>query len=85
MLLKNKTAIITGCNRGIGKCILETFVKNGANIIACIRKENLSFSLFVEDLQKKYNAYSSLETLTSQIVSFSDIQNEIMDYNWLIK
>ena len=52
MLLKNKTAIITGCNRGIGKCILETFVKNGANIIACIRKENLSFSLFVEDLQK---------------------------------
>ena len=55
MLLKNKTAIITGCNRGIGKCILETFVKNGANIIACIRKENLSFSLFVEDLQKKYN------------------------------
>jgi hypothetical protein len=37
------------------------------------------------NLQKKYNAYSSLETLTSQIVSFSDIQNEIMDYNWLIK
>jgi len=36
-------------------------------------------------LQKKYNSYSSVPNLTSQIVSFSDIQNNIMDYNWLIK
>jgi len=32
MLLKNNTAIITGCNKGIGKVILETFAENGANI-----------------------------------------------------
>jgi hypothetical protein len=37
------------------------------------------------NLQKKYNAYSSVPGLTSQIVSFSDIQNSVMDYNWLIK
>lgn len=35
--LEGKNAVITGCNRGIGKEILKTFVKNGANIWACTR------------------------------------------------
>ena len=55
MLLKNKTAIITGCNKGIGKAILETFAKNGANIIACIRKENVEFKSYLELIQKEYS------------------------------
>jgi 3-oxoacyl-[acyl-carrier protein] reductase len=54
MLLKNKTAIITGCNKGIGKVILETFAKNGANIIACIRKESLDFNSFMEIIKEKH-------------------------------
>jgi NAD(P)-dependent dehydrogenase (short-subunit alcohol dehydrogenase family) len=33
-LLKNQTAIITGCNRGIGMKILEVFAENGAEIFA---------------------------------------------------
>lgn len=37
--LEGKTALITGCNRGIGKAILELFAKEGADIIACTRKE----------------------------------------------
>ena len=32
MLLKDKTAVISGSNRGIGKSIVEIFSKNGANI-----------------------------------------------------
>lgn len=38
MLLSGKVAVITGCNRGIGKAITTVFAKQGANIIACARK-----------------------------------------------
>ena len=40
MLLKHKTSIITGCNRGIGLHILETFEQNWANVFACYRKKS---------------------------------------------
>jgi len=53
MLLKNKNAVITGCNRGIGRSILEEFAINGANIFACVRGENNEFSRFIEDLSEK--------------------------------
>ncbi len=53
MLLDNKTALITGCNKGIGKEILELFSKNNANIIACVRKIDDEFNSFVQDLEKK--------------------------------
>ena len=43
MLLQSKTAIITGCNRGIGKVIMEIFAENGADIFACMRKESDEF------------------------------------------
>jgi len=57
MLLKDKNAVITGCARGIGKAILETFAKNGANIWACIRKENSDFSALCEQLSKENNVW----------------------------
>ena len=33
MLLKSKTAVITGCNKGIGKKILEVFSANGTTVL----------------------------------------------------
>lgn len=54
MLLKNKTAVVTGCNRGIGLSVLETFSKNGANIVACVRKEDKYFKDLTNQLMKKY-------------------------------
>jgi len=51
MNLKNKTALITGCNRGIGRAILEAFVKEGASIIACTRSID-------DELKGVYNTLS---------------------------
>lgn len=52
--MENKTVLITGCNRGIGKEAVGLFAKNGYNLICCIRKENEEFTSFVSDLKDKY-------------------------------
>ena len=49
MILNGKHAIITGCNRGIGKSIMEVFIKNGCNIIACTRRETREFSDLINE------------------------------------
>jgi 3-oxoacyl-[acyl-carrier protein] reductase len=54
MLLKNKIAVVTGCNKGIGKSILEVFSKNGAQICACVRKPDRNFSQYISELSSKY-------------------------------
>lgn len=53
MLLENKTAVITGCNRGIGKKLLEVFSSNKCDVFACVRNIDDKFKLYVEDLSKK--------------------------------
>jgi len=55
MLLLNKNAVITGCNKGIGRAILEEFSKNKANIFACVRNLTKEFELLTKELEKKYN------------------------------
>jgi 3-oxoacyl-[acyl-carrier protein] reductase len=50
VLIKGKTAVITGCNRGIGKALLEVFAKNGANVWACVRKPDVDFTEYIKGL-----------------------------------
>ena len=70
MLLKNRTAVITGCNKGIGKKTLEFFSKNGADVFACCRTQNPSFKKYIKNLKKKYNTKITLFTL-----DLEDIEN----------
>ena len=43
--------------------------------------ERLVYSM----LQKENNCYTFYPRLSTQIIDFSDIQNKITDYNWLIQ
>jgi len=54
LILKNKLALITGTNRGIGLSILKKFSENGADIIACARSKNEKFEELIFDISKKF-------------------------------
>lgn len=54
-LLENKTAVITGAARGIGRAIAEKFALNGANVIITDLAINADVENFIDELQKKYN------------------------------
>ena len=54
-ILSNKTSIITGSNRGIGKSVIEKLAYHGSNIISCTRKKNKTHTLFLESLKRKFN------------------------------
>lgn len=55
MLLEGKNAIITGCNRGIGKAILAAFAENGADVLACVRKPNPEFESYAKELGQQHH------------------------------
>jgi 3-oxoacyl-[acyl-carrier protein] reductase len=55
MFLKDKTVIITGTNRGIGRAMLEAFAANGANIYAHARTENSEFLALLNEISQKYS------------------------------
>tara|TARA_X000000368_G_scaffold210040_1_gene165917 strand:- start:1549 stop:2292 length:744 start_codon:yes stop_codon:yes gene_type:complete len=59
MLLKNHTSVITGCNKGIGRSILENFSANGSDIFACVRKIDDEFKNIINSIEKnnKNNIY----------------------------
>ena len=52
-MLEGKTAMITGCNRGIGRAIFEKFISHNANIVCCVRKIDNNLLEFVDSVQCK--------------------------------
>lgn len=71
----NKTVLVTGSNRGIGKSIVEKFVEEGANIIACARKETPEFLEFISNLSQKYNV--QIDTLYFELLDENSIKEAI--------
>ena len=67
-MLSGKTALVTGSNGGIGRAIVDAFIKNGANLICAIRKTDTEFSDYLSKIQKKPNQ-------TVELLEF-DLENE---------
>lgn len=80
-LLLGKTALITGCNRGIGKAMVEKFAIEGANLICAIRKENSAFKEETDIWASQYGVkidflYFDLTDEESIKAAFRDLQKE---------
>jgi 3-oxoacyl-[acyl-carrier protein] reductase len=60
MALNGKTALITGCNRGIGLAILESFARHGCNVIAHTRRASPGFSAIVDKISRRYKVVVTL-------------------------
>ncbi len=65
---KNRTAIITGANRGIGRAMVEVFACAGYDIFACSRTANNEFEDFLTEL--------AFSTGTQLIPVYFDLMNE---------
>lgn len=79
--LSGKTALITGCNRGIGKAIAEKFASEGANLICAIRKENPAFKVETESWVSQYGVsvdfvYFDLTDEDSIKAAFKELNRE---------
>lgn len=48
--LQGKTAVITGCNKGIGLAILKRFAQEGASIVACCRIQTETFESLLREV-----------------------------------
>lgn len=82
MLIKGKTAVLTGSNRGIGKKILEIFSANGANIFACLRSNTKESMEYIQGLMNKYNnKIIPIEFDLDNEQKLKESTKQILDYN----
>jgi len=94
MRLKGKNAVVTGASSGIGRCIVELFVREGANVLAVARRkerlEELAASLkdepgkavvFVGDVSRREDNEAMIDAALEAFGSLDILVNNagIMD------
>ncbi|MDP2068955.1 MAG: 3-oxoacyl-[acyl-carrier-protein] reductase [Lutibacter sp.] len=77
-LLENKTALITGATRGIGKGIAQTFAKHGANVAFTfsssleaaqeLEKELMSYGVKAKGYQSNAANYEAAQELAAEVI-----------------
>ena len=78
-MFKNKIALITGSNRGIGLAIVKEFSKHGCNIISCVRKINNETEKQFEKIKSEFkNDIKVYEMELDKISSNQDILEKIL-------
>lgn len=81
MLLEGKTAVVTGCTRGIGRAILEKFAENGCNVFAVLRNNTEEFTLFAKRLQAEHEIdIIAIEADFSEEAQIKDAAKNILAY-----
>ena len=77
MLLKGKTALLTGSNKGLGLDILKKLSHNGCNIIACTRKKDLEFDDIIKKLSNENK--NKITNLNFDISDSKSIDNSLSE------
>ena len=72
MLLKDRTAVVTGGSRGIGYAVAEAFVKEGAKVVLCASREETAAKA-VNSLKEKYPD-AVISSIIPKLTDFSDVK-----------
>lgn len=67
-----KTALITGCNGGLGKTLLNSFAKQGYNVVACVFPKSENFDSYCQMVESQYGV------TIKQIIFDSTVRESLM-------
>lgn len=76
-LLKGKNIIVTGTTRGVGRCMVETFAKNGASVFAHARKESEEHKEYCSKIASEKNV--DIIPVYFDLTSSEEIKKAIKD------
>lgn len=76
-MLKGKTAVITGCARGIGRAVLEAYAEAGADIFAHARAETPDFTGALQLMAAKYGV--EIRPLCFDLTDYAGMKAAVKD------